>query len=145
MNVEEDIAQIKKQVLAALILSKEHVRNSVLVPEGDLKSDFIWKAYSQVELAIGLAKLSYKDQIKESVGRFRDLKGQKKLLKSDEKSDKLNLKLQTSEILLEQSISTFREERAEEGLNKAREARDVLKLLVLDENLTRTKMRNKRI
>jgi hypothetical protein len=144
LNVEEDIAQIKKQVLAALILSKEHVRNSVVASQGDLKHDFIWKAYSQVELAIGLAKLSYKDQIKESVGRFRDLKGPKKL-KSEEKSYKLNLKLQACEILLEQSIFTFQKEQAEEGLNKAREARDILKLLILDENLTRTKMLNKRI
>jgi hypothetical protein len=138
LNIDKDLAAIRKQVLSALIFSKEYVKSSVLSSDLNLKNDFIWRAYSQAELAIGLAKLSYKDQIKSDNSTFRDLKTHKNRM-SNEKSDSLSSKLMTSEIHLEQAAAQFREERPEEGLKEAREARDILKLLVLEETLLRSR------
>jgi hypothetical protein len=139
LNGDKDLSELRKQVIDSLNLSKERVRNSIQSEESRLKNDLIWGAYSQVELAIGLAKLSYEDQIEDKAGSFRDLKSRTQG-KSEVPSEKINSKLALCEVLLMQAISKFQEERGgAEGLKMAREARDILKLLVLEENLARTR------
>jgi hypothetical protein len=139
LNPGQDLAEIRKQVIEALSLSRENVLSAVQNSDLDLKYDMIWRAYSQIELGIGLAKLSYPDQIKEEIDRLHGLKHLNNR-NSKRTAEYLNSRLDECKALLEQTISKFQDASgAETGIEKAREARDILKLLVLEENVSRTR------
>jgi hypothetical protein len=145
-DVSDAILEIRKQVEEALTLSRERTIKASQTADGDLKNELVWQAYSQVELAIGLAKLSYPDQIKdEAKGRLQRPARLKDKVIQEGSTDVSSYKLDSCKDLLEQSSSMFRQEGgAEEGLKKAREARDILKFLVLGENLRKTTNRREK-
>jgi hypothetical protein len=135
------LAKIRQQAIDELTLSKEHVNNSILSREQRAKYELVWRAYSRAELGIALAKLSFKE-IKDQLGKMRDLTSLRKEIKTNLREDKVNIQLAKSGDLLEEAISKFRNDKAVEGVEIARRGRDILKILLFEENLARTS-RNK--
>ncbi|SRR5579863_4876253 len=125
----DDIELLQNEILSALKLSAEHVENCKSALEFDAKIEIVWRAYAATELAIGLSRLAFKDQIGLGLGSLR------KLPKVSKKTGDARIASNLSEALvkLERARSQFSLGRATDGLESARQARDHLKLILLGE------------
>jgi hypothetical protein len=141
----EKSGTIQKKVLDALSLSIAHVTESISSNKIPMKYELTWQAYSQVEMAIALSKLGFKEQIGLALGTFRNL-GKLKTSRgaNQDMKEVLNLNLRNSRKHLEQALAEFTQGKAIEGLESARKARDILKLILLQEKRMRRVKREKR-
>ncbi len=138
----DELASIRDEVLSALYLSIDHVKNCLSTPNVLFKYELIWQSYSQAELAIALSKLGFKDQMDSRLGSFRDLSKLRAKLGSNSKD--ISPSLEACQKHLERSLIEFRSGKAKKGLESARKGRDILKLLLLDEKRSKTPMKRKK-
>jgi len=145
LDTNDQNDELKKQCLASLSNSRAKIQEALLAKkEKDAIIDKIWKAYSQAELAIGIAKLAFRNKLETKIGKFRDLytagiPGGKTL----QMPEKLEMELSASKSWLELAISTLNEGKVTEGLEHARKGRDILKSILL-ENSSSTGSKKKR-
>lgn len=139
----DELASIREEVLAALYLSIDHIKNCLSMPNVPLKYELIWQSYSQAELAIALSKLGFKDQMDSELGSFRDLGKLRAKLGLNSKED-ISPSLVACQKNLERSLIEFRAGKAKKGLESARKGRDILKLLLLEEKRSKTPMKRKK-
>jgi hypothetical protein len=137
----DKLASIRQEVLDALNRTIVNVRNSLSTTNSLLKYKLIWQSYSQAELAVGLSKLGFSDQINSGLGSFRDLG--KLRAKLDLNPKDLTSSLTACRDYLERSLTEFQEGKAEKGLESARVGRDILRLLLLEEKRPKTKRKKK--
>ena len=109
------------KVYEAFELSREAMNDARRETNSNTRIDFVWKAYSQLELGIGLAKLAFR--VDEQYSSKRSL--EKKKLGSSE------TEVNRAKELLDIAEQDLRSGNVKSGLEEARKSRDCLKNLLL--------------
>ncbi|MHB1909121.1 MAG: hypothetical protein ACYCQJ_09685 [Nitrososphaerales archaeon] len=107
------------QVYEAFELSREAMKDAIHEADSNKRIDFVWKAYSRLELGIGLAKLAFR--VDEQYSR-RSLEKKK----SDSETE-----VSLAKELLDSAEQDLQSGKVKSGLEKARKSRDCLKNLLL--------------
>jgi hypothetical protein len=126
---EDERSDIREELSKNLSDSLEHIRRAIEDQVIKTKLESIWKAYSRVELTIGLAKLLGNDRsFKTGTFRNPDFRGGKS---NSLDPATLNRNLNDTITMIAQSATSFKQDRIVQGIEQARAARDSLKFVLL--------------
>jgi hypothetical protein len=123
--------EIKKEAFTALFSSIEKIREAVACSELNLKLDFLWQAHAQLEYSIGITKLAFEKELGTRLGRFREIESKQSRGKTEDELSIIDSELERAESETKFSLDSFSWSKCVEGLEHARRARDILKVLLL--------------